>query len=65
MFKAVAIIWSAWIANNEAKQACFTHMFDWKFETRKECQIRLIYYRAKELPPYHNIALGDCIKIDE
>ena len=25
--------------------------------------MRLIYYRAKELPHYHNIVLGECIKV--
>ena len=55
MFKAMALICAAWIANGQAKQACFTHMFDWEFETKRECQMRLIYYRAKELPHYHNI----------
>ena len=32
---------------------------------QEKIQIRLIYYRAKELPPYHNVALGECIKIDK
>ena len=65
MFKAMALICSAWISNGEAKQACFTHMFDWEFETKKECQMRLIYYRAKELPPYHNVVLGECVKVNK
>ena len=72
MFKAMALICSAWIANGEAKQACFTHMFEWEFllscqrtlilsqycvrrmckgqqvmRRKRECQMRLIYYRAK------------------
>ena len=42
MFKAVAVICSAWIANGEAKQACFTHMFDWKFETKKEGKVNML-----------------------
>ena len=25
----------------------------------------LIYYRAKELPPYHNIVMGECIKVNK
>ena len=65
MFKAMALICAAWIANGQAKQACFTHMFDWEFETKRECQMRLIYYRAKELPHYHNIVLGECIKVNK
>ena len=62
MFKAVALICSVWIAEGRAKQECFTHMFDWEFQTRKECQIRLLRYRAKEQPAYHNIILDECIK---
>ena len=50
MFKAVALICSVWIADGRAKQECFTHMFDWEFQTRKECQLRLLRYRAKEKP---------------
>ena len=64
MFKAMALICSAWIANGEAKQSCFTHMFKWEFETKKECQeMRLIYF--KEVPPYHNIVLGECIEVNK
>ena len=62
MFKAVALICSVWIADGRAKQECFTHMFDWEFQTRKECQLRLLRYRAKEKPAYHNIILDECIK---
>ena len=65
MFKAMALICAAWISNGQAQQACFTHMFDWEFETKRECQMRLIYYRAKELPHYHNIVLGECIKVNK
>ena len=65
MFKAMALICAAWIANGEAKQACFTHMFDWEFETKQECQMRLLHYRAKEVPHYHNIVLGECIKVNK
>ena len=36
MFKAMALICAAWISNGQAKQACFTHMFDWEFETKRE-----------------------------
>ena len=32
---------------------------------KRECQMRLIYYRAKELPPYHNIILAECIKVNK
>jgi len=62
MFKAIALICSAWISNGEAKQQCFYHKFEWEFETKRECQMKLLYYRAKELPPYQNIVLGECIK---
>ena len=61
MFKAIALICSAWISNGEAKQQCFYHKFEWEFETKRECQMKL-YYRAKEVPPYHNIVLGECVK---
>ena len=63
MFKAIALICSVWIANGEAKQACFTHMFEWEFKTRKECQVRLLYYRAKEQPTYHKIILAECVNV--
>ena len=59
----MALICSVWIADGRAKQQCFNHLFEWEFETKRECQMRLIYYRAKELPPYQNIILGECIKI--
>ena len=65
MFKAVALICSVWIADGRAKQECFTHMFDWEFETKRECQMRLLHYRAKEVPHYHNIVLGECIKVNK
>ena len=63
MFKAMALICAVWIADGRAKQECFNHLFEWEFETKRECQMRLIYYRAKELPPYHNVVLGECVKV--
>ena len=65
MFKAMALICAVWVADGRAKQECFNHLFEWEFETKRECQMRLIYYRAKELPPYHNIVLGECIKVNK
>ena len=62
MFKAIALICSAWISNGVAMQQCFYHKFEWEFETKRECQMKLLYYRAKEVPPYHNIVLGECVK---
>ena len=29
------------------KQACFTHMFDWEFETKKEYQMRVNILSSK------------------
>ena len=63
MFKAIALICSVWIVNDKPKQACFTHMFAWQFETKKECQIRLLHYRARELPAYQQIILAECTKV--
>ena len=60
MFKAVALICSVWIAEGRAKQECFTHMFDWEFQTRKE--VKTSSLSAKEKPAYHNIILDECIK---
>ena len=62
MFKALALVCSVWIADGRAKQECFTHKFKWEFETKKECQMRLIYYQAKELPHYQKMVLSECIK---
>ena len=61
----MALICAVWIADGRAKQECFNHLFEWEFETKRECQMRLIYYRAKELPPYHNIVLGESIKVNK
>ena len=61
MFKAMALICSVWIADGKAKQECFTHMFKWKFETREQCQLRLIQYRMYEIPKNYKIILDDCV----
>ena len=29
---------------------------------KADLPINTLYYRAKEVPPYHNIVLGECIK---
>jgi len=64
MFKALALVCSVWIADGRAKQECLTHKFKWEFETKKECQMRLIYYQAKELPHYQKMVLSECVKIN-
>ena len=49
MIKAMALICSVWIANEQTKQECFTHMFKWNFKTIKECEMKLINYRFNEM----------------
>ena len=63
MFKAMAIICSVWIADGRAKQGCFTHMFDWEFETKKQCQMRLFQYKSKEISSYDRIIIDECIYV--
>ena len=64
MFKAMAIICSVWIADGRAKQGCFTHMFDWEFETKKQCQMRLFQYKSK-ISSYHKIIIDECIYVEK
>ncbi len=63
MFKAMAIICSVWIADGRAKQGCFTHMFDWEFETKKQCQMRLFQYKSKEISAFHRVIIDECIYV--
>ncbi len=63
MFKAMAIICSVWIADGRAKQGCFTHMFDWEFETKKQCQMRLFQYKSKEISSFHRVIIDECIYV--
>ena len=61
MIKAMELICSVWIANEQTKQECFTHMFKWNFKTIKECEMKLINYRFNEMPKNFKIILDNCI----
>ena len=65
MFKAMAIICSVWIADGRAKQGCFTHMFKWDFETKRECQMRLFKYKTEEISSYHRVIIDECIRVNK
>ena len=64
MFKAMALICSAWIANGEAKQAYFTHMFGGSLKRKRNAnEVDLL--SCQRTPPYHNVVLGECIKVNK
>tara|TARA_R100001510_G_scaffold24038_1_gene21143 strand:+ start:4972 stop:5172 length:201 start_codon:yes stop_codon:yes gene_type:complete len=63
MFKAIAIICSVWIADGRAKQECYNHKFEWQFETKKQCQIRLFQYKSREISPFHKVIIDECIYV--
>jgi hypothetical protein len=65
MFKGMALICSVWIANGEAKQECFTHMFGWETQTKKECQLKLMEYQIHKMRTYHKLILSECIFVKE
>ena len=63
MFKAVALICTVWLVDGKSKQECLTHMFQWEFESRQQCELRLINYRIYDLPKNQKIVLDDCIRV--
>ena len=61
MFKAITLMCSIWFINGEPKQSCFTHIFSWEFQTKEECQFKILNYSRFEIPKNHKIILSECV----